>query len=259
MQPFNTLAKSLNLPQTATLSLQGLSRLPLIEEDAFQWWHSFDEGGERKQSRLYSLLHLSLYPNMAKSAVIQHPNPTASISTIKVLIDHLTSTTPGDPAWHPSNLHLFGFAQGGQAAAELSLAFSTSTESSFGSLVTILAPLISFPTSRKKSMTPTLILFRKGDERSVSLSLASYRKGFEKVTEVILARPGGMMLRGREEWQVIMKYVTTRYALLFSSRLIILSPGYFRFWSERLQKRSALEFGKDVFEIRGGIGAVPKS
>ena len=44
--PFTGLAKSLNLPQTATLSLQGPQRVPLLEEEAYQWWHSFDELGE---------------------------------------------------------------------------------------------------------------------------------------------------------------------------------------------------------------------
>ena len=46
--PFASLAKSLNLPQTATLSLQGPQRVPLLEEEAYQWWPSFDELGERK-------------------------------------------------------------------------------------------------------------------------------------------------------------------------------------------------------------------
>ena len=51
--PFASLATSLNLPQTATLSLQGPQRVPLLEEEAYQWWPSFDELGECESSRAY--------------------------------------------------------------------------------------------------------------------------------------------------------------------------------------------------------------
>lgn len=45
--PFAQLGHSLNLPQTAILSLQGPERVPLLEEEAYQWWDSFTELGER--------------------------------------------------------------------------------------------------------------------------------------------------------------------------------------------------------------------
>lgn len=45
-KPFFKLGQSLNLPQTAVLSVRGLKRIPLLEEDAFQYWDSFDSLGE---------------------------------------------------------------------------------------------------------------------------------------------------------------------------------------------------------------------
>jgi hypothetical protein len=45
-KPFAQLGKSLNLPQTAILSLQAPTQIPLLEEPAFQWWESFDNLGE---------------------------------------------------------------------------------------------------------------------------------------------------------------------------------------------------------------------
>lgn len=46
LEPFDRLAASLALPQTATLTIQGTLQVPLLEEKAFQWWHSFDDLGE---------------------------------------------------------------------------------------------------------------------------------------------------------------------------------------------------------------------
>lgn len=44
--PFARLGQQLNLPQTAVLSLQAPERVPLLEEEAYQWWDSFDALGE---------------------------------------------------------------------------------------------------------------------------------------------------------------------------------------------------------------------
>jgi len=47
--PFLALGHSLQrtLPQTAMLSVQAPLRVPLLEEDAWMWWESFDSLGER--------------------------------------------------------------------------------------------------------------------------------------------------------------------------------------------------------------------
>jgi len=59
--PFAHLGKSLNLPQTAILSLKAPERIPLLEEEAYAWWDSFDEMGERA-SRFLLALALPLCP-----------------------------------------------------------------------------------------------------------------------------------------------------------------------------------------------------
>lgn len=46
------------------------------------------------------------------------------------------------------------------------------------------------------------MLFRKGEERT--LKAAMYTKAFGDVKEIVLSAGGGM-LRGREEWQDVMK------------------------------------------------------
>ncbi|KAL8280142.1 hypothetical protein RQP46_007472 [Phenoliferia psychrophenolica] len=212
--PFASLAKSLNLPQTATLSLQGPQRVPLLEEEAYQWWHSFDELGE-------------LIPN---------PNPTPTLATLIAFLTHLTTPSPAGPGWPPSSIHLFGFAQGGSCAAQLALAWSLtpppasrSASHDLGSVVTVSAPLLSHPTASYKSQTKALVVSHKGEERMIGIG--SYRKGFENVQEVSLGRGEGMP-RGRQEWEEIM-----------------------RFWAANLGNRSAIEFEKGVYEVRGGMGA----
>lgn len=45
-KPFAQLGRSLNLPQTAVLALQAPKQIPLLEEEAYQWWDSFDQLGD---------------------------------------------------------------------------------------------------------------------------------------------------------------------------------------------------------------------
>lgn len=61
LDSFDVMAKSLKLLQTACLSLQAPTQLPLLEEAAFQWWHSFDELGERELS-----LSIPRFPSRTK-------------------------------------------------------------------------------------------------------------------------------------------------------------------------------------------------
>ena len=163
-----------------------------------------------------------------------NPNPIPTILKLYRLITYLTSpttpipstgetpsTTKSEPGigWEINNIHLFGFAQGGQVAAELALFHLDKTKSlepSFGSLVTISAPLVSHPTSSPPARpskptpgvssdngrTPTLMLYRRGEERQ--MKAATYTKAFGDVKEIVLSAGGGM-LRGRDEWQDVMK------------------------------------------------------
>ncbi|GAA6018798.1 hypothetical protein JCM8202_002236 [Rhodotorula sphaerocarpa] len=215
-KPFAQLGQSLNLPQTAVLALQAPGRIPLLEEEAFQWWDSFDQLGE----------------------IIPNPNPSKTLALLTKVLDHLTSPSPSGCAWHPSQIHLFGFAQGGSCAGELALLWSRSHPPAehLGSLVSISGPLLSHPTVSAPAKTAVCLAHRAGEERA--MGVPSWRKGFQTAQEVKL--PGGRgregMPRGMDEWREIM-----------------------RFWSERLVRKSALELAGDVYEVSGGVAAAEQA
>ena len=87
---------------------------------------------------------------------------------------------------------------------------------SFGSLVTVGGPLLSYPTLSIVSPTPVLVVHRPppAEDSLPANSLAAFRKGFQSVTEIKLGSNRGGMPASREEWEPIM-----------------------RFWSERLSRR----------------------
>ncbi|KAM0791768.1 hypothetical protein ACM66B_004032 [Microbotryomycetes sp. NB124-2] len=227
-KPFADLARSLNLPQTATLSLRAPERIPLLEEEAYQWWSSFTELGE-------------LIPN---------PNPSKTMTLLIQLIEHLTSPAPG-PAWLPNQIHFFGFAQGGTCAAELALAWSRhirlrpasttfsnistpSLDGQLASIVAVSASMLSHPSiGAQKSTTKVLLVSRPNEERVVGPG--SWTKAFGNVKHVVLSsnsRQGQAMLRGQAEWMEVM-----------------------RFWSETLVQRSQLELSGDLYTVHGGIAS----
>lgn len=73
--PFSTLGKSLNLPQTAVLSLRGPERVPLLEEEAWSWWMSFDPLGECTFFARLSLYLLHLLPSSLPRHTANPPRP----------------------------------------------------------------------------------------------------------------------------------------------------------------------------------------
>ncbi|KAM0746798.1 hypothetical protein T439DRAFT_306246, partial [Meredithblackwellia eburnea MCA 4105] len=146
-KPFFNLGKSLNLPQTAVLAVEGLKRVPLLEEEAWQWWESFDQLGE-------------LIPN---------PNPTPAISTLIDFLTYLTASPTG-PQWLPSQIHLFGFSQGGSLAIHLALAWSLLPTPASGernesrdlkSVISVEGPLLTHPNNLDyKSRSRVLLVGR---------------------------------------------------------------------------------------------------
>ncbi|KAG0149880.1 hypothetical protein CROQUDRAFT_39297 [Cronartium quercuum f. sp. fusiforme G11] len=211
-KPFTNLAKTLKLPQTAFLILRAFERVPLLEEEAYQWWDSFDS---------------------LTGELVQNPNPSKTLSQLNHILNHLTSEKIG---WHPSSIHLFGFAQGGSCAAEFVLHWTRNHKKTvkgtdrdkelipptLGSLVTISGPLLSLPTisSDARSQTPTLLWVRKHQD-SMGRWRASFSKGFafvEYFTASVAGEDGQeSMPRGRE-WEPVMQ-----------------------FWSKHLRQRNAWE------------------
>ena len=233
--PFGKLGKQLHLPQTATLALRAPDqyvarsdgcaptsqefRIPFLYEQAFQWYTSFDPLGE----------------------LIERPNPTPALDLLTKVVEHLTA----DCAWPVQNIHFFGFAQGGSVAAEFALkhwrgelsrhqkALTASADtlapspSTFGSVVSIGGPLLSYPTLSQPCPTPFLVFHRPPPAESAlpSGAVAALRKGFARVEEV--QKRGEGMPRSKDEFEPIM-----------------------RFWSEHLRRRRM----EGLYEVMSGMG-----
>lgn len=200
----------------SSLTLILTSRIPFLYEEAYQWYTSFDPLGE----------------------LLAHPNPTPAIELLRKAIDHLVD----ECTWPPQRLHLFGFAQGGSVAAETGLQWwrselekQRSDENgdgayvlrTFGSIVSVCGPLLSYPTLTTLCATP-LLVFHRPPPASTALptgALAALKKGYSHLVEV--GMPGDGMPRSKQEWEPIM-----------------------RFWSERLGRRPV----EGLYEVVSGVG-----
>ncbi|KAH9474827.1 putative hydrolase [Psilocybe cubensis] len=218
--PFSKMGKSLKLPQTAVLALRAPEQVPFLYEEAYQWYTSFDDLGE----------------------TITRPNPTPALQFLSKVIDHLMK----DCAWPISRIHFFGFAQGGSVAAEFGIYWwklqsksitsgnttdgtQTPAVPSFGSIVSVSGPLLSYPTLPLLCPTPVLIVHRSppADTALPSDAIPAFKKGYQNVTESKLGpKPAGMPA-SRQEWEPIM-----------------------RFWSQHLSKRQI----SGLYEVLSGSG-----
>lgn len=175
-----------------------------MEESAFQWWNSFDP---------------------LTGDLISNPNPTKTLSKLKIVFDHLTSDKIG---WRSSNIHLFGFGQGGSCISEFILYWNQikrleqknnkivdcdkeedNFSQDFGSLVTVSGPLLSLPTisSESFSKTPVLLWIRKNQD-CMNRWITSFKKGFKFVEQFIASNNQGgqeSMPKGHQEWDPIMR------------------------------------------------------
>lgn len=136
--PFYDLGTSLQrtLPQTAIISVQGLKRVPLLEEEAWMWWDTFDMLGE----------------------LIPRPDPSKAIGALQGLLHYLCEPeNQGGCGWKASDIHLFGFGQGGSLALETLAAHRPHP---LGSIVSVCGPLLSFPTFSPALETPACFVTR---------------------------------------------------------------------------------------------------
>ncbi|CAO1632557.1 unnamed protein product [Parajaminaea phylloscopi] len=215
-RPFFELGKSLQktLPQTAVLSVQGSEKIPILPEEAWCYWQCID-------------------PVMG--AVIPHQNPSAFLSVMGSLLDHLVD----DCGWPAEAIHLFGFAHGATAALEGAIAWlrkrraatssvakqGSSTER-LGSIVSICGSLLSLPTF--DTPLPTLVLhWHRTDPRE----LAKLKRAFAHVQDSPVqvqnrSSPPSSMPSSKPEWDPIMQ-----------------------FWSRVLRNRSAWERSGDVYTL----------
>jgi hypothetical protein len=166
--------------------------VPFLYEDAFQWYPSFDNLGE----------------------LIDRPNPTLALDMIVKILQHLTR----DCLWPPHRIHLFGFAQGGSAAAESAIKWwrlekewedsdaSKASAQALGSVLSVSGPMLSYPTLSKLCPTPLLVFHRPPPAESAlpSGALADFRRAYETVVEVKMVGEG--MPRSKDEWEPIMGF-----------------------------------------------------
>ena len=128
---------------------------------------------------------------------------------LRQLLEALVSKEVG---WKLSDIHLFGWGQGGTVTLELASHVSfkpLSPEQSkrFGSVVSVCAPILSSPSTI--SQTPALTFTRiSPSSAAYQRQVTNLKKGFKDV-EVIngeKGKGGEDMPRGRNEWEGIMRF-----------------------------------------------------
>jgi predicted esterase len=159
-----------------------------LYEEAFQWYPSFDQLGDR----------------------LERPDPSTALEYMMQAIRHLVE----DCQWPPDRIHLFGFGQGGSVASEIALkwwkAKSKDQATALASVASVSGPLLSFPTLKEEDRCPTrMLLFRRSSDEECKLQdVTALKKGFTKVEEVFIAGGAGMP-QSKDEWMPIMRFWST--------------------------------------------------
>lgn len=165
---------------------------------------------------------------------LPNPDPTPAIPHLRKLLQALTSEEVG---WHLTEVHLFGWGQGGTMALEL--AYNLGREGlnirggeekrkRFGSVISVCGNLISFPATALDIETPVLLFSRQTSSSTVAAKNKRLaEKAFKKV-EMVYGDPkaGEAMPRDRKEWN-----------------------GLMRFWAGVLAKDDGWKGSGDVYEV----------
>lgn len=257
-QPFAKLAKSLQLPQTATLAIRGPRTVPLLDDHEREWWEETDYMGmgEVFDVKIPVQCDVNADWNITpSSADVPNPDPSAAVKLMVSILTELTTAVQSSgktasSTWRMSDIHLFGFAQGGSLAIEVGRAIHRRTFSAIpgeegttlGSIISIQGSPMTLPTSgTSPTSTPILYVSRPAaNQAKAHADLASLRRAYKKVTDIALSRKEGDALsmlgmpRDRGEWQPVMY-----------------------FWSEKLKRKSAWELDGDLLEVTRGASNVP--
>ncbi|WWC90543.1 uncharacterized protein L201_005479 [Kwoniella dendrophila CBS 6074] len=196
--PFFGLAKQLNLPSTAILSLSAPDPIPLMDHPSYSWYPTFT----------------STYDPLP----IENHNPTVHLDKLRMLITKLCSKEIG---WKLNEVHLFGWGQGGTIALELGLSIGksplqipssdgkTQAYKRLGSIISICAPLLTHPTSSLELETPICNFTRYKSNSSIhAKQKAILNRVFKKVEFVHAPNQGNVeaMPRNKDEWWGVMKF-----------------------------------------------------
>jgi len=134
--------------------------------------------------------------------VLERSDPTPALDILERVIEHVTIKC----SWPINRIHLFGFAQGGSVASELTLKQwmkNPDLASSFASVVSIGGPLLSFPTLKPPCSTPAAYFHRS--QRTNDPAVTAFRKGFSDL-KVVEASAGGGMPKSKEEWSDVIQF-----------------------------------------------------
>ena len=149
---------------------------------------------------------------------LPNPSPAPTLPSLRTLLTALTSPEFG---WDLSDIHLFGWGQGGSMALELALDIGKSGIQSgsasaggplrkrFGSVISICAPLLSFPTTPLDLPTPVLYFTRQDPRAATSQkTVNSIKRVFKEVTVVQSKQERGVedMPRSQQEWRGIIQF-----------------------------------------------------
>ena len=191
-KPFFRLGEQLQrtLPQTAILSVQAPIRVPLLDEDAWMWWDSFDSLGE----------------------VNMRPDPRHALRDMRNLFAYLTEPdATGGCGWSMQHIHAFGFAQGGTVLLESLAAMRAQT---LGSATSVCGPLLSLPTYTPPLPIPVCFVTRSlGASSATREDIRAVERGFRNVTHVHYNAPNMGMIQGKE-WGDIMRFWSPRWRYL---------------------------------------------
>jgi predicted esterase len=186
---FSQLGKNLNLPETATLSIQGPNPIPPLftgsDTPAFHWGDDVlvDESkGEIELDAGFKTTQKILLQDVVKDVLIQKC---------------------GYPA---RNIIFFGFGQGGMAALHVAAA----SELEFGGVVSVGGRLASGSGSGGKSKTPVLVLGGRSSGQVTRSAIDGLKARFAEVEYVKWEKAEDSMPRNREEMLPIMKFFARR-------------------------------------------------
>jgi hypothetical protein len=222
------------------MSLRAFERVPFLEEEAYQWWESFDMTG----------------------TPVLHPNPSSTLIKLIAMLDRLTTEEIG---WKPEDIHLFGFAQGASCLSELALLWTRSrpTAAPLASIVSVSGPLLSLPTipTSRRSPTPVLLWTRRGEDDPGKWR-AGFERGFQSVQPFLAPRASQeQMPMTPQEWKPILELgcfqnlFVRLWSMDFDQSLIFFLC---RFWSKLLKSRHPWELNdrntedSSTYEVRAG-------
>ncbi|RUP47208.1 hypothetical protein BC936DRAFT_146005 [Jimgerdemannia flammicorona] len=216
-KPFAQLGERLQLPQTATLAVRAPALIPYFD-DGFEWFPSFDlSTGDNLDSTNNILNPSSSNPDLPDA----HPTRLSGLHATRALLTaFLTTHLIPHCGFDPSNIFLFGFAQGATVALDLAL---FGVVRNLGGVVGVAGYLLGAQATgervpERRFEGPVLILQgeREFSGRAVPEKKFEQLKKFcdpsAKVAQVFVPGKGGEMPNSEREWRAVHTFFAAHLA-----------------------------------------------